>query len=51
MNTEFLFLWATVASKHKRRNDGILGDCINIMTFYIFELTTMYYMHAKLLLL
>ena len=51
MNTEFSFPWATVASKHKPRNHSIPEDCINRMIFYIFELTTMHYMHLKLLLL
>ena len=47
MNTEFLFPLATVVSKHKRRSHGILGDCIELTIFYIFELTIMHYMHAN----
>ena len=50
MNTEFSFLWTTVAWKHKRRNHGILGDCIKITIFYIFELTIMHYMHTNVTL-
>ena len=51
MNTEFSFPWATVASKHERRGHFVLGDCINVKIFYIFELTIMHYMHAELVLL
>ena len=48
MNTEFSFPWVTVTSKHKRRSHGILGDCITVTIFYIFELTIMHYTHAKI---